>query len=298
MPPPVVIVNKALVRTFWKDVNPIGQTLKPGLAPFAQVPDFTVIGVARDVKQGGVDHRTGTELYTLIDQTARFPAPLTSAPGSLNIVLRTTLLAATLRTSIEAIVREADPSVPIVRLRDMSGVFEESIERPRLLAQLIGGFGAVAQLLAATGTYGVLTCMVAGRRREMGIRFALGADRRHVIAAIMRQGLGLTAVGIVAGLAGAFALNACSLPAVRSPADRSGDPGGCDRDHHRRRRRCLLAARLARITGRSRHRPARLTGASLGRNSSRLEAGERRPAGHAHASQPLPTGSSGTCQAR
>src|SRR5687767_7473045 len=67
---PVVIVNETLVNTFWKDRNPIGQTLKPGFGPFAQVPDFTVIGVAKDVKQGGVDKKTGTELYGLIDQLA------------------------------------------------------------------------------------------------------------------------------------------------------------------------------------------------------------------------------------
>jgi putative ABC transport system permease protein len=204
---PVVIVNEALVNTFWKNVNPIGQTLKPGLAPFAQVPDFRVIGVAKDVKQGGVDRKTGTELYALIDQTAMLPAPLTFAPASLNIVIRTTLPVSTLRSSIEAVVREADPSVPIVRLRDMDGVFDEAIQRPRLLAQLLGGFGGLALLLAAVGTYGVLSYTVAERRREIGIRLALGADRRNVLADVMKQGLTLTTIGIVAGLAGALALN-------------------------------------------------------------------------------------------
>jgi ABC-type antimicrobial peptide transport system permease subunit len=202
-----VIVNETLVNTFWKGLDPIGQTLKPGFANFAQVPDFRVIGVAKDVKQGGVDKKTGTELYTLIDQRAMLPAPVTGAPGTLNIVLRTTLPPASLRTAIEGIVREADPSVPIVRLRDMNGVFEESIRRPRLLAQLLGGFAGLALLLAAIGTYGVLSYMVAERRREIGIRMALGADQGSVLAQIMKQGLLLTTVGIVAGLAGAFALN-------------------------------------------------------------------------------------------
>ena len=204
---PVVIVNETLVNTFWKDRDPIGQTLKPGLAPFAQVPDFRVIGVAKDVKQGGVDKKTGTEIYLLIDQVVMQPPPINFAPGTLNVVLRTTLPPSSLRTTLDQIVREADASVPIVRLRDMNGVFDESIMRPRLLAQLLGGFAGLALLLAAIGTYGVLSYMVAERRREIGIRMALGADQSTVLGQVMKQGLVLTTIGIVGGLAGAFALN-------------------------------------------------------------------------------------------
>jgi predicted permease len=204
---PVVIVNETLVNTFWKDRDPIGQTLKPGFAPFAQVPDFTVIGVAKDVKQGGVDKKTGTELYTLIDQQAMSKPPINFVPTTLHMVLRTTLPPASLRTTLEALVREGDPSVPIVRLRDMESVFNQSIERPRLLAQLLGGFAGLALLLAAIGTYGVLSYMVAERRREIGIRMALGADQGNVLAQVLKQGLLLTTVGVMVGLAGAFALN-------------------------------------------------------------------------------------------
>ena len=125
----------------------------------------------------------------------------------MNVVLRTTLAPDALAQTIERVVRETDRTVPIVRLRDMDTVFAESIRRPRLLAHLLGAFAGLALLLAAIGTYGVLTYMVAERRREIGIRMSLGADRSRVLTQIMKQGLVLTAAGGVAGIAGALGLN-------------------------------------------------------------------------------------------
>src|SRR5260370_31059750 len=125
----------------------------------------------------------------------------------MNVVMRTTLPPAALSGTVERVVREVDAAVPVVRLRDMDSVFAESIRRPRLLAQLLGAFAGLALLLAAIGTYGVLSYMVTERRREIGIRVALGAARSHVLTQIMKQGLQVTAIGVTIGLGGALAGN-------------------------------------------------------------------------------------------
>jgi putative ABC transport system permease protein len=198
----LVIVNETLAKRLWKGQNPIGRRLRPSGASYGSDEDVwhTVIGVAKDVRQHGVDRPAGTELYVSLDQHG-------VAPPSMNVMLRTTLPPAALSGAVERVVREVDAAVPVVRLRDMDSVFAESIRRPTLLAQLLGAFAALALLLAALGTYGVLSCMVAERRREIGIRVALGAARSRVLTQILKQGLQVTAFGVVIGLGGALAVN-------------------------------------------------------------------------------------------
>jgi putative ABC transport system permease protein len=198
----VAIVNEALAKRIWKGQNPIGQRVRPPGGSFGAGDDVwhTVIGVAKDVRQRGVERPAGAELYVSLDQHG-------VAPPSMNVVMRTTLPPVALSGTIARAVREVDPAVPIVRLRDMDSVFAESIRRPRLLAQLLGAFGGLALLLAAIGTYGVLSYMVTERGREIGIRVALGAARSDVLTQIIKQGLQVTLLGVAIGLAGALGVN-------------------------------------------------------------------------------------------
>ena len=210
----VVIINETLANRLWKGRDPLGQRVRPSLNASLGTsvnPWHTVIGVAKDVKQAGVDRDAGAELYLFVDQ----PGPpidgterwVTTAPKTMNIALRTNLSASALAQTLERAVRADNPSVPIVGLREMDAVFDDSIGRPRLLAQLLGTFAGLALLLAVIGTYGLLSFMVAERRREIGIRLAIGATRGDIVALVMKQGLIIASVGLVAGLAGALGLN-------------------------------------------------------------------------------------------
>jgi predicted permease len=199
----VVVVNETLANRIWKGQNPIGRRLRPNLGGTLGAgvsPWHTVIGIAKDVKQRGVDQPAGTELYVFLDQHR-------IAPSTMNVVARTTLPPAALSGTIERLVREVDPGVPVVRLRAMDSAFSESIQRPTLVAGLLAGFAVMALLLAAVGTYGVLSYMVTERRREIGIRMALGAARSAVVALVMKEGLRMTLAGVLIGVASAFGVS-------------------------------------------------------------------------------------------
>jgi predicted permease len=201
----VAVVNETLANTYWKGRNPIGQQLRPG----GTTPWFTVIGVARDVKQTGVDQPVGAEAYVLVDQLATDSPTsfVTISPTTMHVVVRTAVPLSTLAVTIARVVRDVDPAVPVAHLREMDEVFAESIGRPRLLAQLLTLFSALALVLSAVGTYGLLASLVTEQRREIGIRMALGATRSTVLSGIIKLGLSLTMCGSILGLAGALALN-------------------------------------------------------------------------------------------
>jgi putative ABC transport system permease protein len=198
--PPVVLVNEKLVKTFYPNTTPLGRRLRPPGPDTASW--FTIVGVVKDVKQGGLEEETGTEIYFLYPQGRA----LGFVPRTMNIVVRSSGNLGTLGGSVGSIINELDPSLPVANIATMNDVMHDSVARPRFLTLLLAVFATVAIALAAIGTYGVMSYSVAERRQEIGIRMALGAQGSTVLGMVLRQGFGVAALGLTLGIGGAFGL--------------------------------------------------------------------------------------------
>jgi predicted permease len=193
----VVIVNQALAKRFWTG-SPIGRRVNPGFSD----PKvwFTIVGVTEDTKNAGMDKPAGPELYFQARQVNQFIG------SNVNFVVRASNESASLESSIRNAVRELDSTLPVYNLWSMNEVVSKSMVQPRFLALLLATFSGIALFLAAIGIYGVMAYSVAQRTQEIGVRMALGARPLHVLRLVFGQSLGMLLIGIVIGLAGAFAL--------------------------------------------------------------------------------------------
>ncbi len=197
---PVVVVNQRLTEVFWPGQNPLGKRLQPELSD--DRPWFTVVGVVADVKQGGMNRPAGTEIYFSSEQVQ---ALLGFSLRTRNVVVRTPGDPLALAGAVRAEVAKLDPTLPVASLQTLEEAVSDSVSDPRLMTLLVAVFGAVALLLAAVGTYGVLSYAVEERRHEVGVRMALGSRPGGVLKLVLARGLTLVACGLVLGLAGTLA---------------------------------------------------------------------------------------------
>jgi predicted permease len=200
-----IIVSDSFARKFWPDGNSIGQRVR-----FEGDIWRTIVGVAAEVRQMSLDDETGSyEWYYPLKRPAGLPQPAT--PGTSAIVSYRTFVVradnpAEAMTRMRAALREIDSRVVVWRVDEVERLFADAVARPRLVLLLMLVFSGLGLVLAAAGLYGVLSHAVVRRRREIGIRLALGAQRTSVGRLILNNGLALTGVGLAAGITLALAL--------------------------------------------------------------------------------------------
>jgi putative ABC transport system permease protein len=208
---PVAIINTSLVNLYWRnradatetgpafikaDEDPIGQQIRlsagsptAGLGPWR-----TIVGIVGDVKQHGVDRDTPQQIFLPVVQQTR---------TTVYAVARTRGRVST--SAIEAAIRDLDRSVPVFNDRTVEQVMREAVSRRRVAAIVLSVFAGAAVLLAAIGLYGVIAQSVSERRREIGVRMALGATHDQILRLFLRHGLIVGTIGIACGVAAAIA---------------------------------------------------------------------------------------------
>jgi putative ABC transport system permease protein len=191
--PLVGLVNESLAKSFWPNDDPLGKTLV--FVHGADRASFQVVGVVRDVPPVRPDASVEPQLYW---SNRQLPRPFTF------VIVRTAVapasVAAVIRSRVRAIDRDLDPR----SVRTLPELMASELKTPKFTMLLVIAFGSAALVLATIGTYSVLSFVVSQRTREIGIRLALGAQRREIIGDVVSSGFGLVGAGLALGLSGAL----------------------------------------------------------------------------------------------
>jgi len=195
----VMIVNQAFAQTFFPGQNVLGKKLKPGTGndTAGGSPWREIIAVVGTIRLGALDREVSPAMY--------LPAAQLNDWCCLYSVVRTSLDPTSLGASVQRIVSDIDKDIPVTHVRTMKELMFMQLSEPRFAMLLLGSFAALAILLTIVGLYGVMTYAVSRRTREIGVRMALGAQRRSVLKMILEDAAILVGAGIVIGMISALA---------------------------------------------------------------------------------------------
>ncbi len=193
--PHVAVISESLARTRWPNSDPIGATVEFGNMD-GDVTPLTIVGVVGDTRELGVEQPPRPTLYVNLIQRP---------PSSATVIMRSAGDTGAITNAARGILREVAPDVP-PRFRTFEQIYSASLGARRFNLTLVAVFAGTALVLAVAGIYGVMTYSVTQRRREIGVRVALGAQRGQVLRTILGEGMMTTGVGIIFGVIAAFAL--------------------------------------------------------------------------------------------
>jgi predicted permease len=189
--PMVVAISESTARRFWSNESAVGKRIRLG---DATGPEATIVGVVADVRYRDLTTTLATSEPDVYFSLAQRPA------GSLQLGVRSDLPVESLTSAVRREVAAIDPTVPLFGIQPLEKLVEAQTANGRFASSVLGVFGIAALMLTAVGLYGVLAFLVSLRRREIGIRIALGATRSNVLREVIGYGLKLIVVGITVGV--------------------------------------------------------------------------------------------------